>query len=42
MRSAGSVRDVVLGGELVVEDGRLIRRGKGRFVFRRPCFTPNA
>ena len=42
MRAAGSVRDVVLGGELVVEDGCLIRRGKGRFVFRRPCFTPNA
>ena len=42
MRAAGSVRDVVLGGELVVEGGCLIRRGKGRFVFRRPCFTPNA
>lgn len=38
---AGSVRDVVLGGELVVEDGRLIRRGRGRFVFRRSCFTPS-
>lgn len=38
MRVPGSVRDVVLGGELVVEDGRLIQRGRGRFVARRPCF----
>ena len=42
MHVAGSVRDVVLGGEPVVEDGRLVRRGRGRFVFRRPCFTPIA
>ena len=27
-----------IGGELVVEDGRLIQRGRGRFVARRPCF----
>ena len=38
MRVPGSVRDVVLGGELVVEDGQLVQRGRGRFVARRPCF----
>ena len=40
MTVPGSVRDVVLGGELVVEDGRLVQRGRGRFVARRPCFPP--
>lgn len=41
-RVAGSVRDVVLGGELVVEDGTLVQRGRGRFVFRQPCFEAQA
>ena len=37
---AGSVRDVILGGEHVVQGGRLLLRGRGRYVAREKCFEP--
>lgn len=35
--AAGKTRDVLLKGELVVQNGRLILPGKGEYVFRNPC-----
>jgi dihydropyrimidinase len=37
MQALGRTRDVVLNGELVVENGQLIKPNAGRFVFRKPC-----
>ena len=37
MQVSGRVRDVILNGEPVVENGRLIAPYKGRYVFRDPC-----
>ena len=33
----GRTRDVILNGELVVENGKLVKPYCGRFVFRNPC-----
>ncbi|MEZ4509186.1 MAG: amidohydrolase family protein [Eubacteriales bacterium] len=35
MKVLGSVSDVLLGGRHVVQGGKLVKEGKGRFVFRR-------
>ncbi len=37
MQALGRTRDVLLNGELVVENGQLIKPNAGRFVFRKPC-----
>ncbi len=37
MEAAGRTRDVILNGELVVENGQLIKPYCGRYVFRNPC-----
>lgn len=34
---SGSVRDVILNGEQVVENGKLIAPYRGKYVFRNPC-----
>lgn len=39
--TVGAVRDVILGGVPVVEDGILVREGEGRYVFRGPSLRPN-
>ena len=36
----GGVRDVLLNGEPVVQGGRLVHRGAGRYVFRGPSQRP--
>ena len=33
----GRTRDVLLNGELVVENGELIKPYCGKYVFRKPC-----
>ena len=35
--AAGRARDVILNGELVVENGKLIAAGKGEYVHRERC-----
>ena len=37
MQVSGRTRDVLLNGELVVENGRLIAPRRGTYVFRKPC-----
>lgn len=37
---AGSVRDVILDGEHVVQGGKLLLPGRGRYVPRKLCFEP--
>lgn len=37
---AGSVRDVILDGEHVVQSGKLLLPGRGRYVPRKLCFEP--
>ena len=37
IEALGRVRDVILNGEQVVQNGRLIAPYKGRYVFRNPC-----
>ena len=37
MQAAGRTRDVILNGELVVENGTLVKPYCGRYVFRNPC-----
>lgn len=37
MKVSGGVTDVLLGGKVVVKNGRLVREGEGRFVFRKPA-----
>ncbi len=36
IRVLGKTRDVILGGEVVVENGEMIKAHAGRFVFRKP------
>jgi len=36
MKVSGSISDVLLGGKTVVKNGKLIKEGEGRFVFRKP------
>jgi len=35
MKVSGSISDVLLGGKTVVKNGKLIKEGEGRFVFRK-------
>ena len=35
MKVLGSISDVLLGGRHVVQDGKLVKEGKGKFVFRK-------
>lgn len=37
VKALGRVRDVILNGEQVVENGKLISPYRGRYVFRNPC-----
>ena len=37
IKSSGRTRDVILNGELVVENGQLVKPNCGRYVFRKPC-----
>ena len=37
MEALGRTRDVILKGELVVEDGKLVAPYHGKYVFRKPC-----
>ncbi len=37
VRVSGRARDVLLNGELVVENGRIVQPYRGRYVFRKPC-----
>ena len=41
MTTVGKARDVLLNGELVVENGVLVQDGRGRFVFREPSRRPH-
>jgi len=41
IETIGAARDVLLNGELVVENGVLVSEGRGRFVFRGPSMRPN-
>ena len=36
MKALGRTRDVLLNGELVVENGKLVEPYRGRYVFRKP------
>ena len=42
MQVAGRTRDVLLNGELVVENGTLIKPYRGTYVFRNPCIRYRA
>lgn len=37
IKASGRTRDVILNGELVVENGQLVKPNCGRYVFRKPC-----
>ena len=41
MHTVGKARDVLLNGELVVQNGTVIKTGTGRFVFRGKSLRPN-
>ena len=37
IKALGRTRDVLLNGELVVENGKLVKPYCGKYVFRKPC-----
>ena len=41
IRTTGRTRDVLLNGEVVVENGKLVKPGTGRYVFREKSLRPN-
>ena len=41
MHTVGKARDVLLNGELVVQNGTVIKTGAGKFVFRGKSLRPN-
>ena len=41
METIGLTKDVVLNGEVVVENGKLIQEGKGKYIFRGKSLRPN-
>ena len=41
MHTVGKARDVLLNGELVVQNGTVVKTGTGRFVFRGKSLRPN-